>query len=329
MQNRTLNFSLIAAASLIIVTVYALENSQIRSYLHKQPQTVAAINYRSSVDRSHYLFDYQGTISSPLLSLLRLTDIEHDNSLASIVEKTQKQWLRAAGKERWEIDELYPEKRTEALALLDSLGCIAEVRPAHTHYDYAIVLGATVQRVRMRLQYLINLHSNGVQFKKIIILGGERPLDATLERKDVLLDTNNGLLTCKTNWKLQGPLPITEIEMMKMVYDQTQLPEKFAKIPVTFIDTPMIKMENGAVRRPGFGDTIQTWLSHNPKEGSCLFISNNPYVGYADSVVRTFMPNRFIVETVGSAASDETKLSVHLDNCARWLYQEKIRAEKE
>lgn len=320
--------TLIAAASLVMLAVYALETSQIRQFLHQQPLEQTVLKPRSSVDRSRLLFDNNGNPSQPLQALLELTGIEHDGTLSSIVEKTQKQWLRAAGKERWEIDEMFPEKRAEALALLDTLGCIAEVKPTHTHYDYAVVLGTTVQRVRTRLQYLINLHNAGVQCNKIIVLGSERPLDAMLEHATVLLDCNNGFLACKPNWSLKSDAPKTETEMMKMVYDQAELPDSFANIPVTFIDTRMIKNDNGTLRRPSTGDTIHSWLATNPEEGSCLFISNNPFIGYQDSVVRTFMPTNFIVETVGAATTNDVKLSVHLDNCARWLYQEKIRREK-
>lgn len=40
------------------------------------------------------------------------------------------------------------------------------------------------------------------------------------------------------------------------------------------------------------------------------------------------VPNNFIIETVGSTASDETKLGVYLDTIARWIYTEKLRQEK-
>lgn len=329
MQNNKRNFTLLLSASMLIVAaLYALDKKQFTRLVSQESEEVSITHKRQSTDRSKFLFDEYGNLCQPLISLLELTDIQHNGTLANIVEQTQQKWLRASGKERWEINELYPEKRAAILALLDDLGSVAEVKPTHMHYDYAVLLGATIQRVRMRLQYLIDLHTHGVQFKKIIVLGGERPLDATLEHKDVLLNTQNGILPCKPNWKLQGSLPTTEMQMMQLVYDQTELPETMCDIPVTFINTPMITLANGTIRRPGFGETIQTWLSHNPEEGSCLIISNNPFIGYADSVVRTYMPHDFTIETVGSAASDETKLSVHLDNCARWLYQEKVRREK-
>ena len=71
-------------------------------------------------------------------------------------------------------------------------------------------------------------------------------------------------------------------------------------------------------------DTFIDWLKQNPESGSCLVISNNPYIGYQDLVARTFLPSDFKIETVGSQGSGE-KVSVYLDNLARWLYQEKQR----
>lgn len=59
-------------------------------------------------DRSTYLLNAQSKPTPALQSLLQLMNVEHDGSLASIVEKTQKEWLRAAGKERWQIEEMQP-----------------------------------------------------------------------------------------------------------------------------------------------------------------------------------------------------------------------------
>lgn len=329
MQNSKRNFTFVLTASLLIMAIFALDKKQVtKDKAHLAHQHAPTIK-RQSNDRSKLLFDAKGNLSQALTALLELTGIQHDGSLASAVEQTQQQWLRATGKERWQINELFPEKRQEALLLLDELGCIAAVQPTHNHYDYAIILGASVPAIRIRLSYLAQLWQDGVHFENLIFLGGARPLDPQRESASVLLDTKNKTLPAKNGWQYNGILPTTEITMMQFIYDQADLPKEFMACPVKFISTPLQKTNYAAnPRNPNTADIITTWLAQDPMNGTCLFISNNPYIGYQDAVVRTTMPQDFIIETVGNAATDETKLSVFLDNCARWLYTEKIRQEK-
>lgn len=266
------------------------------------------------MERPKLLLDAQGKPTQALQSLLNLMEVDHDGTLASIVEETRKAWLRPPNKERWDIAEIAPEKRPEALKLLDQLGCIKEAPPAKKDYDYAVLLGATVHRVRTRLSYLLDLHKAGIRFKKIIMLGGARPLNPEIESETILRNFN--YKNSKKTWELKGPLPTTEMEMMRMVYDQMEIPKGLS---CTSINTPM--MDNGT-RRPNRGDTITTWLSSKPKVGSYLFISNNPFIGYENAVARCHIPKEYGIETAGPRSSDDVKLSVHLDNLARWLYQE-------
>ena len=58
-----------------------------------------------------------------------------------------------------------------------------------------------------------------------------------------------------------------------------------------------------------------------------LAISNNPYILYQDAVFRNalvcknYYKNPTYLETIGPSSSPEKKLSVHMDNIARWLYE--------
>src|SRR3989344_6686161 len=79
-----------------------------------------------------------------LLQLLEVTGVSHDGTLSSIVEETQKHWLRPIGIERWEMTDLDKETREKVFVLADQLGFIQECRPTQKEYDYAILLGATV-----------------------------------------------------------------------------------------------------------------------------------------------------------------------------------------
>lgn len=264
--------------------------------------------------------------TSALADVLALTHIAHDNTLESIITMTQVTqdrggWLRSTGKERWEIDEVFADKRDVLLPLFDRLGVLKEVTPSQHYYDYAILLGASVFRVRTRLWHLIALWNSGIRFGSIIILSGQRQLDPQRESYDILFNEQNGILLFKPNWQYDGKEPRTEIDMMKLVFDQSQVPAEWKSLPIIFIDTPMQQTAYGSWRRPNTQDTIETWLGNNPLHGSILLISNQPFIGYQNAVLQKFIPDNFVIETVGEAASPNIKISIVLDTLARWLYQ--------
>ena len=49
------------------------------------------------------IVDQHGTLSEPLKKIAALTKIVHNGTLDDIVKQTQKTWLRKAGTERWEM----------------------------------------------------------------------------------------------------------------------------------------------------------------------------------------------------------------------------------
>ena len=72
----------------------------------------------------------QETISKPLFSILDITGIKHNGTLSSIVEATQKSWLRKEGSERWEMGNQGEELRDQLLSPLKSLGVIDKIEPS-------------------------------------------------------------------------------------------------------------------------------------------------------------------------------------------------------
>ncbi len=255
-----------------------------------------------------------------LKKLLQLSGITAEvQTLQDAVNETQKNWLRKPSQERWHIEEQFETQRGKFIPLFKQLGIMQEVRPTKKHYKYAVLLGATIYRTRTRLAYLIDIYNSGVTFDHIIILGGQRPLDPSIERTQDLVQITDSNLSLRKGWTQPDVLPTNENEMMQFIFDQTELP--FDRNIITFVDTPMQRTKDGSIRRPNTGDTFATWLTQKPSPGSCLVISNQPYVSYQDTVARTYLPLRFNVETVGESAPDSMKISVTLDNIARWLYQ--------
>jgi hypothetical protein len=247
-------------------------------------------------------------------------------NFSELVAYTQREWLRKPGLERWQVEEKYEESRQILIPLFQKLGMIDNVKPIKKEYCYVLILGATVDRVRSRLFHLQKLCEQGIKFDFIILLGGQRPLDKEIESEAHLFDYNS-YLPIRKDWHVPTVLPSTEIEMMKMVVDQSDLPLAL-KEKMIFIDTPMQLTAEGKQRRPNTADTIKSWLATSPLSGSCLCISSQPFVGYQDSVIRTYLPSDFIIETVGLYAFDDCTVVACLDTLARWLYQENIRRSR-
>lgn len=261
-------------------------------------------------------------------ALLRLFEISHDNTLESIVSGTQKNWLRKPGKERWELTSSYSaQARSIILNECSKLGMIHEIKPQRKKYDYAIILGGTVQTMRKRFAHVLELIKQGRTFNLIVFLCGQRPLNKAIESDDTLVSYTNSTLPANMNWQRPAMLPQTETEMTLMIIDQTLLPNDL-KEKIMVIDTPCKTGPQGNLLRPTTGDTFASWLATLPQPGTVLVISSQPYVGYQDAVARTFLPKEFTCETIGRSDENDYSDVVLLDTLARWLYQAKQLASK-
>jgi hypothetical protein len=263
-----------------------------------------------------------GSPSPTLNELLMLFNLQHDGSLGSIVQTTQKNFLRPAGKERWEMEDIFAKHSKGVFPMLKKLGLVERVIPSAAQYDYGLLLGATHKRMLARLHALGELWKQGVRFKHLVLLGSERPLDPTIESHALLMHPESSTLV-RAEWQPSTDIIVkTEMDALKLAYDQVDIPSDMRAVEVIVCNTPMIQNPDGTTRRANTGDTINTWLATNPKPGSCLCISSQPYVGYQDAVVRVYMPTSFSIDTVGNEAQ-ETNIAVYLDSLARWLYNEK------
>jgi len=266
--------------------------------------------------------DAQKKPSTELLKLLDIMGVQHDGSLQSIMQATQKAWLRPAGKERWEIQDTFAAKRDQVFPLLTSMGFVHEQKVTQKQYDYALVLGATMQRMRSRVAYLLKQINAGIRVGKIVVLTGLRDRSSDIETESVILGTGQTDLPIKKDWHLVGALPATETDMIKLIFEQADFPDGFRKIPVEFINTPAQVTKDGGVRRPNTADTVACWLAQKPVPGSCLAISNQPYNLYQDAIIRNTLPTTFTLETVGAGAETqkEESIAVYLDTVARYIF---------
>ena len=225
-------------------------------------------------------------------------------SNADLIAETQRQWLRKAGSERWEMNEISPAQKEFVLHWASKYEFFSCWKPSCKIYDQALILGATTGCMQIRLDYLKQLWNEGIRFHEVVWLTGERPLD---ERIDCFIDC------C-----------LTESQAAYKLWEKADLPEAMRKLPVVFIAVPM-KGEGAVRRRPNTEDTILAWLDNTKGPCSAVFISDQPFCGYQFAVVKSKLPDAFLFDVVGPGV-DPTSLpapaAIVLDAIARRMYTE-------
>lgn len=225
---------------------------------------------------------------------------------ADIIAETQKQWLRQAGQERWDLKELSSDQKQFVLTWASEEGFFTAWQPIDSFYDKALILGATTGHMQMRLDFLKQLWEEGVRFREVVWLTGERPL---VPRVDQLTDR------CSN-----------ESEAAFILWQETEMPEEMRKLPAVFISVPM-KNEAGSPKRPNTKDTIIAWIDEEPEPCKALFISTQPFCGYQFAVIKSSLPETFFFDVAGPGAepsSHPAAAAITLDSIARWIYQENL-----
>ncbi len=260
-----------------------------------------------------------------LIQLLQILECDISSQLATIEkinEWAQANLLRQG--ERWQAQSNKFEKyKEEILPFLHEFVLIDEVNPSFKHYEEAIIHGASLSTMRLRLQFLIEQWEKGVRFDSLSFLTGARPLDPAIENEISFRNAYNSAFKIRSDWQLTN-LPTTEAEAAQMIWDQAEMAEEMRMIKVTFVNAPM-KMDEktGKQIRPNTDDTVYLWKKNLDKLPSkVLAISNQPYVNRQDLVVRSIIPN-LPFETVGPKANDQEIIALFLDELARIIYQTK------
>ena len=252
------------------------------------------------------LFTSNGS-AHPTLSNLLQTFAITATTPEEIVKETQKAWLRPAGKERWEVDDVYGSRKAELMPLFKELGLVEEIKPLCKSYDYLLLMGALYGRAKSRLEYAVSLACLGINFHTIVILGSERSLNAQQEPESLFYGND---------------IPKTEFQMMEWLFEHTLMPLDMYQSTVIKVNSPNKIDAQGKTQRATTADTIDQFLAGNFKPGSCLVISNQPHVEYQASVTRLLLPATYSVEGAGHGLSEKAPVSEILDALARWIYQE-------
>lgn len=275
-------------------------------------------------------FDHKGEPSKPLTALLALSTIACNVDLASVVEATQKQWLRPADKERYELvdDVVLSDAKDGAQDLFAELGFIDAIEPTHMYYEYALLLGGTTKSMIRRTQSIINYCNQGVHFNSVVLLVGQRML-TTDERENPQRIREAGILDeaqheqFLAEWNSTAQ---TETDAIALIWKYIALPAEMRdSVTVVLVDAPAKQKPDGTYLRPNTMDTIVAWMNMNPKPGSCLAVTTQPQVLYQESVLKTGLPHDFMVEGVGPRVSVGCTKAEIFDALARFLYQESAR----
>ncbi|MBJ7450214.1 MAG: hypothetical protein JHC93_07655 [Parachlamydiales bacterium] len=281
---------------------------------------------------SRLLFDENYQPRAKLLQLLELVGMEplneSEKAILQINNWAQKNLLRQG--ERWqEQTSKFEALKLKIKPLLGELGFINASSPHFNEYQGALVHGALLPRVRLRLHYLVEQWKQGIKFSHLYFLSGERPLVAEQESEDLFMQDKDSPLKIRKDWSTPIRFPRTECEMMQLVWDQSEIPETMRKeVQVHFINAPMkIDPKSEKLLRPTTDDTVEYWLKTAPPYGNYLAITNAPYTNRQDLVVRALAPY-YGLDTICSGASEQEKVATFLDELARFIFQTKQLSEK-
>ena len=261
------------------------------------------------------LLTEDGRLVEALVSLAQKhgINVPRDMSARDLSEAMQEKWLRRTAHQ---FQVLGDPPGQEDLFLLRQLDMIEQVNAPLGLHKGALVLGGTPVAVRRRLAHLAGQVRAGTRVERVFLLGGARRLDP--EREGVgVLTTPAEELPFRQDWSL-SEVPETEAEMMRVVFDQSNLPERLRDISV-LVNAPLHR--NGD--SPSTADTVAAFLDLDDlSRGQYLVVTGQPHVARQTINVRDCMPDGFTVVGSGYGATLTLPLRVFLDEVARLLFEQ-------
>ena len=284
-----------------------------------------------------------GEPTPALVRLLKASGLfAEGDRLAAIVEKTQKPWI-SVQQGRGQIERTDLRDSPERAALREAVdefihtsGFYDERKNLFQNYTYAVCHGAFLDGARKNIVEIVNLWKKGVRFSSLVFLTGDRPLrkgpaDGGREPEDAVRKLEDATLypLFKKGWKkAEDAAYENEYDMVRLVWDQTDIPEDMAKAlkgRISFINAP--KPEG--MGRPGTKDTFREWLKSHPEPGTIIASGRALLWPYQQLVGETALRDKdFGIDTVASAVSEEELklygdriVSIALDTFAKCLYE--------
>lgn len=282
-------------------------------------------------DPARWFLTEEGKPQERLISLLEIDKLYNPNdSLEQLVKKTQEAWVKVRqgqnNKERADLVDTQEQQslREKVARITQEIGLFGARLPEHSHYKYGAWLGATLDGVRLRLRCLIEAWNRGVRFDTFIVFTGYRPLRADEPLEKLLISP----LKMKPGWQMAQDAPYkTEYDMMKLVLEQTELPEDMAKAlegKIVFVNAPKPDGEARASTK----DCYLEWLKTNPEKGSMLAYSHPLIWPYQQLAGENVLGSEFQLDTCAEEVSQEILnanqarlVSLVQDVAAKCLYE--------
>lgn len=280
------------------------------------------MNLEDSHLRGMSPFVSAGVLRPYLVELLELFGIEADLTkveFVDLVEELMERWV-TKGSERWlepAVDLDTPEKLERFWELVKRLPLYARLLPRLSNYQYVLVTGGTLKPQDRKNAFVVTLaRVFGIEFDRIVCLGGDRPADAKLDDPALLTQTLPGGLSPRPDYL--GAIPYaTEAEMVKALWTRSDLGDPVATIPVDFLVA-----ERTTGHRAHTGDTLVQWHErYQPEPGRVLVISISPHgpFQYWDAMYRLADYGFQIDIAAPSAELGPQTLSYFTGAIARWL----------
>ena len=153
-----------------------------------------------------------------------------------------------------------------------------------------------------RVYFLEQEIARGVEIGTIVFLTGDRMRYTDRETDQVL----PGADRC-----------VNEYELAQLVYEKSHLPKT---IPAVFIHAPIYPgISRHVTSRSNLEDTLISWGKLQPKAGSALFVTNQPYLLFQRHLVeRVLLEHGMSADCCAAQAGPKTKLATYLQSLARW-----------
>lgn len=246
-------------------------------------------------------------------------------------------WLRAAGKERWEVNNQFtPSKNKIISKAVNQIGLYQDITPQKTEYDCAFLMGATAWTVKARMDNAINLYNQGkLKLKRLYVMAGWRELSPAPE---------SGIMKVLQEKNIR----LNEIEMMEYLVSKTASESDFFKeIEIIYVNASSIE----GSKRATTTDNFICWKEHHhgiKNDKTVLILTNQPYVHYQCAVALQILSDNFTksvlsinekethaiighdleIEAIGPHSDPKAYPDIGLDSLGRFVYASKERWKK-
>ena len=226
-------------------------------------------------------------------------------SRSELEEAVINEWRRQAGiRSKLPPGPILPDNFVK---VCEALGFTLAKVPDEGLWNYAVITGGTLPRMKSMCLFLQQCITGGVVPEQLIMLASSRPRDSDADSSSSMLIPDD----CATEADLA--------ELLRQDFARNSdhgIAELWSSAVVVRTDHP----------KAGFADTFRTWLQSSPRPGSLLVVSQQPFIRRLHvQASRLLQPTEFrkeYLEVIGDHLSENyrrRKSNVLLDAIAHWV----------